>query len=103
MKINNITENCNTSTSGDNVKGLDLIKKQIAQLILANNKKTEAIKQIDKDLDGMNNFFKMKIDTIHEDLEDLESKINPNADTDEDSEEVELDDHSEESYVGEYF
>ena len=102
MKINNITEKCNTSTSDDNVKGLDLIKKQIAQLILANNKKTVAIKQIDKDLDGMNNFFKMKIDTIHEELEDLESKVNPNADTDEDREEVELEEHPEEdSYVEE--
>ena len=79
------------------------MQKQVDQLVLANKKKTEWIKQIDKDFDGMNNFFKMKIDMIHEDLEDLESKINPNTDTDEDSEEVELDDHSEESYVGEYF
>ena len=102
MKIDKITEKCNTSTSDDNVKGLDLIKKQIGQLIVANNKKTEAIKQIDKDLDGMNKFWKMKIDTIHEDLEDLESKINPNADTDEDREELELEEHPEEdSYVEE--
>ena len=76
------------------------MQKQVDQLVLANKKKTEWIKQIDKDFDGMNNFFKMKIDTIHEDLEDLESKINPNADTDQDSEEVELDEQPEEdSYV----
>ena len=99
MKIDKITEKCNTSTSEDNVKGLDLIKKQIAQLILANKKKTEVMKQIDKDLEGMNTFFKTHIDTIYENLEDLESKANPNADTEEDSEEVELDEHSEESYV----
>ena len=98
MKIDKITEKP-TSTSDDNVKGLDLIKKQIAQLILANKKKTEVIKQIDQDLTGMNKFFKAHIDTIYENLEDLESKANPNADTEEDSEEVELDEHSEESYV----
>ena len=61
MKIDKITEKCNTSTSEDNVKGLDLIKKQIAQLILANKKKTEVIKQIDQDLEGMNTFFKTHI------------------------------------------
>ena len=74
MKIDKITEKCNTSTSEDNVKGLDLIKKQIAQLILANKKKTKVMKQIHQDLEGMNTFFKTHIDTIYENLEDLESK-----------------------------
>ena len=90
-----MSENSNISSSDDKVKGVDLIKKQIAQLIEANKKKTEVIKQIDKDLDGMNKFFKSHIDTIYEDLELLESKVNPNTDEDDD-EVVELEEHSEE-------
>ena len=41
----------------------------------------------------MNKFFKSHIDTIYEDLEHLESKVNPNNDEDD-----ELEEHSEEIY-----
>ena len=46
-----MSEKYNTSSPDDKVKGVDLIKKQIAQIIEANKKKTEVIKPIDKDLD----------------------------------------------------
>ena len=95
LKIEKMSEKNNTSSSDDKAKGVDLMKKQIAQLIEANKKKTEVIKQIDEDLEGMNKFFKSHIDTIYEDLEHLESKVNPNNDEDDD-EVVELEEHSEE-------
>ena len=96
LKIDKMSEKCNNSSSDENAKGVDLLKKQIAQLIDANKKKTEVIKQIDKDLDGMTKFFQAHIDTLYDSLESLESTVNPNSDTDEDGDEVELDEHSEE-------
>ena len=100
LKIDKMSEKCNNSRSDDNVKGVDLLKKQIAQLIDANKKTTEVIKKIDKDLDGMNKFFQAHIDTLYDSLESLDSKVNPNSDTDEDGDEVELDEHSEELNKG---
>ena len=83
-KIDRISEKDNHPFNlNDKFESLDKIQKQINQLILANKKKTEAIKQLDKDLDGMNQFFKSHIDTIYEDIENLESNKN--------QEEVELD------------
>ena len=83
-KIDRISEKDNPPINlNDKFESLDKIQKQINQLILANKKKTEAIKQLDKDLDGMNQFFKSHIDTIYEDIENLESNKN--------QEEVELD------------
>ena len=76
-KIDRISEKDNPPINlNDKFESLDRIQKQINQLILANKKKTEAIKQLDKDLDGMNQFFKSHIDTIYEDIENLESNKN---------------------------
>ena len=63
------------------------MQKQVDQLVLANKKKTEWIKQIDRDLDGMNQFCKSNTETIYERLDDLKT----NEDEDKEVAEVELD------------
>ena len=86
-KINKLQEKANATKDDKDEKSLERLQKQVDQLVLANKKKTEWIKQIDRDLDGMNQFCKSNTETIYERLDDLKT----NEDEDKEVAEVELD------------